>query len=226
VEKSDSFVFYRSFFEALRNVPKKHRTEIYDAVFMYVFEAHEPSFSGVPRALWELIKPQLDASQRRYEYAKRGAEYGKKGAEYGKKGGRPRKEKTPLKGDTEKTPLRGINENPLNVNVNSNVNVNDNVCVDTQTNTHTDRSDRPDIETVEAQAMVYGTQISDDEAQAFIEYNEAAGWKLEWKYALKRWLGQKKERGHPKVAARGFNNFEGRDDDSLDPYALGLFANN
>lgn len=215
MEKSDSFVFYRSFFEALRNVPKKHRTEIYDAVFMYVFEAQEPSFSGVPRALWELIRPQLDASHRRYENARRGGEHGKKG-------GRPRKT------GNEKKPLKGYEEKTLNVNVNSNVNdnVNDNVCVDTQTNTHTDRSDRPDIETVEAQAMVYGKQISDDEAQAFIEYNEAAGWKLEWTYALKRWLDQKKERGHPKVATRGFNNFEGRDDDTLDPYALGLFANN
>ena len=79
----DSFVFYRSFYEALQSAPKKHRTEVYEAVFAYAFEAREPSLSGVPRALWELIKPQLDASQKRYDNAKKGAEYGKMGAEYG-----------------------------------------------------------------------------------------------------------------------------------------------
>ena len=98
------------------------------------------------------------------------------------------------------------------------------MCVDTQTNTHTDRSDHPDIETVEAQAMVFGKQISDDEAMAFIDYNDAAGWKLEWTYALKRWLEQKKDRG--KVVTRGPTNFQQRDEEDVDPYSLGLFANN
>ena len=116
-DKKESFVFYRSFYEALQNVPKKHRTEVYEAVFAYAFESREPSLTGVTRALWELIRPQLDASERRYENAK-------KGAEYGKLGGRPKKnqpEKKPLKGYETKT----LNDN-VNVNVNDNANANDN----------------------------------------------------------------------------------------------------
>ena len=116
-DKKESFVFYRSFYEALQNVPKKHRTEVYEAVFAYAFESREPSLTGVTRALWELIRPQLDASERRYENAK-------KGAEYGKLGGRPKKNppnKKPLKGYETKT----LNDND-NVNVNDNANANDN----------------------------------------------------------------------------------------------------
>ena len=109
----ESFVFYRSFFEALQNVPKKNRADVYEAVFAYVFEASEPSLSGVSRALWELMRPQLDSSMKRYENAK-------KGAEYGKLGGRPRKK------DAEQKPLKGNETKTLNDNVNVNVNVNDN----------------------------------------------------------------------------------------------------
>ena len=118
-DKKESFVFYRSFYEALQNVPKKHRTEVYEAVFAYAFESREPSLTGVTRALWELIRPQLDASERRYENAK-------KGAEYGKLGGRPKKnqpEKKPLKGYETKTLNDNVN---VNVNDNANANANDN----------------------------------------------------------------------------------------------------
>ena len=120
-DKKESFVFYRSFYEALQNVPKKHRTEVYEAVFAYAFESREPSLTGVTRALWELIRPQLDASERRYENAK-------KGAEYGKLGGRPKKnqpDKKPLKGYETKTLNDNDNDND-NANVNDNANANDN----------------------------------------------------------------------------------------------------
>lgn len=113
MDKKESFVFYRSFYEALQNVPKKHRAEVYEAVFAYAFDARQPSLTGVSRALWELIRPQLDASQKRYENAR-------KGAEYGKMGGRPKKK------EENKKPLKGYENKTLNDNDNSNVNDNDN----------------------------------------------------------------------------------------------------
>lgn len=176
----ESFVFYKSFYEAIKDVPKKHRTVIYEAVFAYVFESKEPTLSGVPSAIWKLIQPQLDAASIRYENARKGGEYGKLGAEHGKKGGRPKKEKTPLKGDTESK-----TENPLNVNVNENVNENVNVNVNAPdggagANTHT----IPTVDDVVRRAPM----ITIQEAQRFIDYNTAAGWKVEWTYALDRWL--------------------------------------
>lgn len=227
--KKDSFVFYRSFFEALKNVPKKHRTEIYDAVFMYAFEAQEPSLSGVPRALWELIKPQLDASERRYESARKNGEYGKMGAEYGKLGGRPKK---------EKTPLRGISENPLNVNVNENVNVNDNENVNENVNVNGEEPDTdtqperledlPDPAVAVADyyrgyCILRGYQQRDNFVERFLSYRHK-----NWKADVRSWADKdaQTDRVNKPSGKTTFHNFGQRDPGDFDPYAMGLFANN
>ena len=147
--KKESFVFYRSFYEALQNVPKNHRAEVYDAVFAYVFESREPSLTGVKRALWELIRPQLDASLERYAAA---VENGKKGAKYGKMGGRPKKND-----EGKKNPLRGYAEKPLNDNENHNLNLNEN-----QNGNGNDTPSPPTPVTVGVQRNVSGSVSTDD----------------------------------------------------------------
>lgn len=207
----DSFIFYRSFYEALQNVPKKHRTEVYEAVFEYVFGSSEPSLSGVPRALWELIRPQLDASQKRYENAR-------KGAEYGKMGGRPKKK------EENKKPLKGYETKTLNVNVNENVNGNENVNVNAsapdgeQTTQHTDTfdlepTDRPSNLDVLGELVSKDYQLTPASITAFMEYNDERGWKMDWRKALKRWADREKTSDVPKKNSAGkFANFEQRND--------------
>lgn len=116
----DSFVFYRSFFEAIKIQPKEIQTDIYSAIFDYIFNDKQPDgLNPMVQSLFILIKPQLDANNQRYEN-------GKKGAEYGKLGGRPRKDgelKNPI-GVNDKNPKKTPNDN---VNVNDNVNENENV---------------------------------------------------------------------------------------------------
>lgn len=217
----DSFVFYRSFYEALQQVPKTHRTAIYEACFTYVFESREVSLSGVPGALWALIKPQLDASQRRYENAKKGAEHGKKGAEYGKLGGRPKK---------EKPPLRGNEQNPLNVNDNVNVNVNDNVSVNGNATevppaqTHT----VPSLEEIKAYCKERKNSI---DAKKFYEYYEMREWKLsnggpmkDWKAAVRYWETREKDTtgSGTRNASTKFTNFEERSDTDWDAIELAM----
>ena len=206
---NDSFVFYRSFYEALQNVPKTHRTEVYEAVFAYVFEAREPSLKGVTRALWELIKPQIDASAERYELAR---ENGKKGAKYGVLGGRPRKTDT-----AEKNPLRGNSEKPLNVNVNSNVNVNENVNVNspdgdqtttTESETQTTTGVWPTIVTIKTYCAEQG--IETDVAK-FYQYNLKRRFDRDWKEALTLWVGHDRQDPEPKKKPNSFNdNFPAR----------------
>lgn len=186
----DSFVFYRSFYEALQNVPKKHRTEVYEAVFEYAFESREPSLSGVPRALWELIRPQLDASQKRYENAK-------KGAEYGKLGGRPRKK------EENKKPLKGYESETLNVNVNENVNDNVNVNVNAPaggSDTH--------IPTFDEIALFCNQHNIKTDIKKFMQYNEGKGWSMEWTSALALWVQKDKDKKQEERSKNRFNNFE------------------
>ena len=106
----DSFVFYRSFFEALQDVPIEERACIYDAICAYSLNDIEPKLTGMQLAIFKLIRPNIDSNKRKYEN-------GKKGASFGKKGGRPKKDnpnQTPTK------PQDNPNQ-PRNVDVDDNV---------------------------------------------------------------------------------------------------------
>lgn len=104
----DSFIFYRSFFESFDGLSKKDKLLLFDAICNYALNDIEPELSGVPLAMFKLLKPQVDANTRRYEN--------------GCKGGRPRKTETkPKENQKETKPKRNDN-----VNVNDNVNDNDN----------------------------------------------------------------------------------------------------
>jgi len=110
----NSFIFYRSFYEAITELPDEEKGRIYDAIFKYALDGECASLSGVEKAIFTLIKPQIDANQKKYEN-------GKKGAEYGALGGRPRKENNP-----EITPGKPLENPEQTPNVNVNVNVNEN----------------------------------------------------------------------------------------------------
>ena len=81
----DSFVFYRSFFEAISLMPTEIQAEVYPAIVEYALNGKEPKeLSGVAKGVFILVKPNIDASIARYEN-------GKKCAQFGKLGGRPTK---------------------------------------------------------------------------------------------------------------------------------------
>ena len=112
----DSFVFYESFYLALSELSATQQGKIYTAICRYALYGEEPELKGASSAVFKLIKPQIDANNRRYEN-------GKKGAEHGIKGGRPKNPK-----ETPKKPQDNPKETP-NVNVNDNENDNENVNV-------------------------------------------------------------------------------------------------
>ena len=93
MKEKDSFVFYRSFFEAIEKADKDSQLVIYRAISLYALDRVEPKLNGVASILWTLIKPQLDANWRRFEN-------GCKGGEYGKNGGAPKGNKNAFKGKT------------------------------------------------------------------------------------------------------------------------------
>ena len=114
----DSFVFYESFYLALSELSVAQQGKIYTAICRYALYGEEPELKGASAAVFKLIKPQIDANNRRYEN-------GKKGAEYGSKGGRPKKPQENPK-ETPKKPLTNPKETP---NVTVNVTANDNATV-------------------------------------------------------------------------------------------------
>lgn len=78
--KRDSFIFYRSFFEAIDALPRDIQGEIYRAIVRYGITGEETeSLKPIARSLFILMKPQIDANMSRYEN--------------GCKGGRPKAER-------------------------------------------------------------------------------------------------------------------------------------
>ena len=121
MEQRESFVFYRSFFEALQGCPDEIRLAVYEEMMQYaLYPDYTPKLDGVGKALFTLIRPQIDANVKKRENGQKGAEYGKMGAEYGKMGGRPRKPQEPPQNPPQKP--QEPPKNPRNVNVNDNDN--------------------------------------------------------------------------------------------------------
>lgn len=93
----DSFIFYRSFLEAIKCMPAEVQAEIYPAIVEYALNGKEPKgLSDIAKGVFILIKPVMDANNAR-------SEGGKKGKKYGKLGGRPIKNKAASTTNTSAT---------------------------------------------------------------------------------------------------------------------------
>ena len=68
----DAFLFYRSFRDALREIPPDTRATLYDAIVDYALDGEEPAMNGIAKAMWLLIKPVLDANIKRRENGRKG----------------------------------------------------------------------------------------------------------------------------------------------------------
>ena len=225
----DSFIFYRSFQEAIESCPKDDQLVIYKAIAEYSLDRIEPDLSGIAKVCWVLIKPQLDANWRRFEN-------GCKGAEHGKKGGAPKGNKNANKqNDTGNEPQNNSIQTPKqpqnnpkavekttpNVNV-FNVNENDNVNnnkkeLETKVSTkrETKRFTKPSIQ--EIKDLIHENSLSVD-PDTFYDYYEANGWMAgknhmkDWKATVRNW--SRKEWNKPTKSQT--MNFEQAGNDSSD----------
>ena len=62
----DSFIFYRSFYEAINHLPEDQQLQIYKAISSYSLDFKDVNLEGIPNAIFTLIKPQLEANRKRY----------------------------------------------------------------------------------------------------------------------------------------------------------------
>jgi hypothetical protein len=70
----ESFVFYKSFMDAVQDLPPEVRCEAYEAIMTYSFTGEEPEMSQIARIVFRMAKPQLDANKDRRKNAKKGGE--------------------------------------------------------------------------------------------------------------------------------------------------------
>ena len=109
----DSMIFYRSFYEAIKELPLETQGEIYNAIFTYGLDFEVTELSGVSKTIWTLIKPQIDANIKRFENGKKPKN---------KQTESKTESKTEAKNNQEESKTETNNNNNNNVNDNDNVN--------------------------------------------------------------------------------------------------------
>ncbi len=60
-------VFYRSFFDAIKELPERNQVEVLKAICEFGFDGIEPEISGISKTVWILIKPNLQANRKKWE---------------------------------------------------------------------------------------------------------------------------------------------------------------
>ena len=116
----DSFVFYGSYYEAMSKLDDHTYREVMDALCQYALFGEVPECDGVAYLAFTLMKPQVDANNRRYENGKRG---GRK-AEPKISKEEPSENQTVTKPEPSRNQTVTKPEPNVNVNVNANANVN------------------------------------------------------------------------------------------------------
>ena len=123
----DSMIFYRSYYEVIKELPDEQKIKVYEAIFEYGLNDNEIILDGIERAIFNLAKPNINSANARYTAS----------VENGKQGGRPKSkslDKTQQKpSDNLDKTQREPNPKPrpkprqnLNVDVDDDVDVNDN----------------------------------------------------------------------------------------------------
>lgn len=178
----ESFVFYRSFREAIKDIPVEEQLKAYNTILDYAFDGKEPTETGISSAVFKLVKPQIDANNKRYEN--------------GKKGGRPKTKTKP-----------NNNQNITELIPNVNVNVNDNVNV----NKKISRFAPPSLEEVRAYCLERNNSVDPEAFIDFYSskgWKVGNQSMKDWKAAVRTWEKREKDKPKDKIHFENERNYD------------------
>ena len=109
----DSFIFYRSYFEATKPLSQEQKAQLFDSICLYSLDQEQIKLDPICTAMFSLIKPQIEANYKRFLN--------------GTKGAKIKQELSKTKAKPKQTASKAKANVNVNVNVNDNVNVNEKV---------------------------------------------------------------------------------------------------
>lgn len=205
----DSYVFYRSYYEAITELPDNEQLKLFKAITEFGLNNEEIKLDGISKVLFTLIKPNIKSSNARYQAS----------IENGKRGGNPNfkkgqrnpyyTQKDNPKDNLADNPINNLNEDEdyndnYNVNINeseSSVEITDEI---TPSFSHTSTPALSDI-------IAYGNSLgaNSDYCERFYNHYESIGWvnangiKIKnWKLTLNNWYKKDLESGKIKIDNR------------------------
>ena len=197
----DSVLFYRSFYDALKNIPSDERLKVYDAIMEYGMYDRNPDLDGVALAIFLLAKPQIDANNKRYE-----------------NGCKAKKKRTVSETEANTKQDSSECEAKEKEKEKEKVKVKDNNKI----------FKPPSVDDVRAYCTERGNNV---DPQSFVDFYESKGWMIgknkmkDWKAAVRTWERSEtktRQEGTAKLA-KDNNNFERRkyDFDALERGLMG-----
>lgn len=165
--KRDSFIFYRSFYDASKCLKTEEKAQLFDAICSYALDEKVEQLDGTAYGMFQLVKPQLDANRKRFN---NGCIKKQKGS------------KSEAKSKQAKSKIEA------NVNVNVNPNVNENLNLESKSKSKL--FIKPTIDEIKNYCLERKNNVN---AESFSNYYEARGWKLkgiqmkDWKACVRTW---------------------------------------
>lgn len=178
-EERGQFTFYRSFWDAMNQLPQREQLPFVKALCAYAFTGEEANLRGGAAASFLLVKPILDKASKK--------------AANGKKGGS--KPKAKMK-QTE-----NYKEGELEKEIEKEIEVEIEIEGDSPI-TRAKRFTPPTIADVEAYCRERGNNV---DAQHFVDFYASKGWKVgnqpmkDWKASVRTWEQRDKTAIRPQV---------------------------
>ena len=164
----DSYIFYRSFYEAIKELPKENQLEIYNAIAEYSLNFKEVELSGLSKTIFTLIKPQLEANNKKYL-----------------NGSKPKQKQKISKTEAKNKQKISKTEGNVNVNVNEEcIMKNENVLNEELKIKNKKTFKKPTLEQVKEYNQSRGGYV---DANKFYDYYNAGNWKDQSGNKVKNW---------------------------------------
>lgn len=196
----DSVVFYRSFYEAIKDLPAEQFKASVKSIMDYGLDDKIPETNGIEKTVYIMAKPQIDANNTRYKN--------------GTKGGRPvtklkpsnNQKITELKSNNNQTKPNSHFEEPK-----------DNVKEKDKDNVKEKDNKTfipPSVGDVSEYCLSMGYHVS---AESFVDFYTSKGWMVgknkmkDWKAAVRNWNRSQRQESTAKAEKNRFNNFPQRD---------------
>jgi len=171
----DSFIIYRSFYEAICDLDADSQAQVFKAICEYSLNFKEIEMTGIAKTIFKLIKPQLDANNKRFENGSKPKNTQKESESEAK----------PKQKESESEANNNVNVNKNN-NVNKNLNKNDNV-IDISDKSETKQNFKNwSVEDFQEQIKINRLDYSDKELWSFFNYWSEKDQKGKMKFQLQK----------------------------------------
>ena len=198
-EYKNNFIFYTDYYETLSLLTYEQKGRLLDALCLFQMGKDVPDLDSITSMAFMFISADMRRNNEKYDAISQ------KRRVAGSKGGKisqANQANASFASENQANQANASDKDNVNDNVKDNVNDNDNVYVkDKEQNpgSHNTPS-RPNPNDVLIEANNSGYLMTVADVANFMAYNDANNWKLEWRYALKRWIENGNQRSKkPKI---------------------------